>query len=92
MLLSMQDVKRANEEAGFHWFDSATIRFFKSRVSYQVIPLDDGCVFVSSEKGPDTQRMYSVRRAYDDGRIETVGKFQEYKTPREAWSAAKRFK
>lgn len=92
MLLSMQAVKRANTEAGFHWFEPDSMRFFKSRVGDRVIPLDDGCLFVSSEKAPYEQRKYSVRRAYDDGHVETVGEFQKYKTSREAWSAAERFK
>ena len=45
--------------------------------------------FVTSERGPDEIRRYTVRRACADGSIDTVGEFQEHATAAQAKSAAR---
>lgn len=87
---TLADIKEANRNAGLHWFSPDTVRFFKSRFSEDIYPLPDGgAMFVSSERGPDDVRAYSVRLARADGSIETVGGFQAHATSRAAHAAAK---
>lgn len=83
---TIQQIKDANKSIGAHWFEPATMRFFHSHVSGPVI----ANMFVSSEKGPDNIRRYTVRRANDDGSIETVGEFRQYGTKRAAVNAIRR--
>jgi len=77
----MSEVRDANREAGFHFFDPDTMRFFDSRIETRLI---DGRFFVTSEKGPDGVRRFTVRRAMPDGTINTVGDFQGHATRRDA--------
>lgn len=70
---------RLNKEKGFHWFDKATIRFFKSRVmSWDNVT----GYFISSERHSfDTSRCYTIRKAdFNTGQVETVGEYGEYPT------------
>lgn len=83
---TIQQIKDANHEHGHHWFEPATLRFFKSRFNGPVI----GNMFVSSEKGPDGVRRYSIRKASANGAIDTVGDFQAYGSKASALAALKR--
>jgi hypothetical protein len=84
---TIQQIKDANHAAGHHWFEPATMRFFKSRVSGPVI----ANMFVSSEQGPhQDRRYYTIRIAGDDGDIDTVGDFQQYTSKATALNAIKR--
>lgn len=82
--VTLAQVKRHNQAIGHHWFESGTMRFFRSRVSETVYP---GGYFVTSEQGPDGVRRYSVRQCVD-GSISTVGEFQAYRTAAQAHRAA----
>ena len=77
-----------NKSKGLHWFDKDTLRFFKSRVS------NWDCIsglFISSERGPDMVRKYTVRKAdFETGNVSTVGEFQQYRTIKAAKGAMKR--
>jgi hypothetical protein len=83
----MQEIKKKNKEVGEYFFDSATMRFFKSEISNKTF----GNYFVTSECGPSGLRRYTVR-VFDPetGRITTHGNFQEYETLREAHKVALR--
>lgn len=72
-MATMGEVKRAHASAGGHFFDPATMRFFKSRVVSA--RLHDGGFFITSEQYEDEPRHYRVRRfdAADPIDIETVG-------------------
>ena len=85
---SIADVKRANAETGHHWFEPQAMRFFQSRISRNLI---GGRWFVSSERGPNSVRKYTVRVVRADGAIDTEGAFQAYATNAEATAAAQRF-
>jgi hypothetical protein len=79
---TVADVKRANHDAGQHWFDRDTMRFFASRVGSR---LYHNRFFVSSEQfrsftGADGDRAYTIREAMPDGSIEEVGAFQQFET------------
>ena len=76
-----------NRKNGYHFFDDATMRSFRSRVHSEVY---GGCVFVTSEKGGYNQpRMYTVRVMHDNGSIETCSSFGQYPTRYQAHEAAK---
>jgi len=84
--LTMSDVKRKNKEAGLFWFSPTSMRFFKSRVESELI---GGKFFVSSEQfDEDAPRLYSVREYHPKTHgIDTVGKFQAFKTCQDALDA-----
>ena len=82
---SMNQIEEANRYAGQHFFDPDTMRFFKSRISAHVYY---GRIFVTSEKGPDEIRRYTVRRQRRNGSMDTLGEFQGYATSRQAHKAA----
>ena len=84
---SLREIEEANRRAGQHWFEKDTMRFFKSKV---LGPVYGGHYFVSSEKGPHGGRAYSVRKATRHGKIETVGKFQQYTSAAQARRAIER--
>lgn len=82
---SIYEVKRANRQAGKHFFDADTMRFFKSRVSNDVEPLPNGAaLFITSEqfemadRSYRAPRKYTIRLALPDGDIVEVGKFQAF--------------
>lgn len=90
MFNSIEEIKALNEEAGHCFFSDNTMSFFNSKV-YPAIY--GGRYFVTSEKQKSWShsfpRLYSVRRANDDGTIDTVGEgFGEYKTKAQADKAA----
>jgi hypothetical protein len=71
-------IRKANKDAGQHWFDPGAMRFFHSRIASPVL---GGRYFVTSEKcHDDDARRYTVRMAEDDGSIETVSDFQQFET------------
>ena len=76
---SMEDIKRANENAGRHFFEPDTMRFFKSRVGDTVFQGIGGIYFVTSEKFDwQSPRNYTVRQFNPEtGKISTVGEFNE---------------
>lgn len=76
----MDDVRRANARRGHHFFESSTLRFFRSRIGTE---LYGGRYFVTSEQfapssGRPAARRYTVREVLPDGSVETVGEFQAY--------------
>lgn len=90
--INIHDVKECAQICKSHFFERATMKFFNSRVSdtaYQ--DGRGGAYFTTSEKGPNGVRGYSVRH-YDPERcgVETVGKFQGYRSMEAAQTAAKR--
>lgn len=79
--MTIEQIKEANKRAGFHFFEVATLRFFKSRIGEQVYQGPGGTYFVTSEQfvpssGIPEARGYTVRlfnlETHD---ISTVGRF-----------------
>lgn len=71
----MSDVIALNRKRGQHWFEPATLEFFKSHYS----PLYSDRYFISSEKAPYNPRRWSVRKVnWKTGIIGTVGHFQQF--------------
>ncbi len=69
MFKNMTEVKKANKDAGHHFFDKSTMQFFDSRIESRLI---GGRVFVTSEQYEDEPRHYAVRSVNDDGTIDTA--------------------
>ena len=90
---TIDNVKRANRKAGYHFFAEDSMRFFGSRVLPTLHEGVGGTFFVASEKRPmsSDRRLYTVRCVADNGEIATVGEFQQYETSKAAHDAAKRF-
>jgi hypothetical protein len=78
---TIADIRAANARAGHHFFEPATMRFFRSRIESTVY---GGRYFVTSEQfamgAHKDPRRFTVRMANDDGTIDTVGEFQAYST------------
>ena len=85
--MTIADVRRANKAIDGHWFDRKTMRFFKTRIESTVYK---NGTFVTSEQSPHGPRKFSGRRACADGRMDTVGDFQGYRTKEDAREAARR--
>lgn len=87
---SMTEVKSMNIAAGYHFFDRAAMRFFRSRICSG---LYKNLCFVTSEIDWSDNRRYSVRRfCLDDCTIETIGEFHSYPTLSAAREAARNYK
>jgi len=94
---SIEQIRYANRQLGHHFFDTDTLRFFRSRNGSTVY---GGQYFITSEQDHDYggsigaawdgERRYTVRRANADGSIETVGHFGQYGSRSGAAAAAAR--
>lgn len=87
---TIQEVKKANAILQLHWFDDDTMRWFRSEIESDLMTLrDDRQFFITSEQfipsqGDPFPRLFSIRQVLPDGRVQTLGKFQEYETKQEA--------
>ena len=73
-----------------HFFDRDTMRCFRSRILTEVYHGPGGIYFVTSEKGPDEVRRYTVRRFDPEtATINTPGGHGKYDTAKAAKAAAK---
>lgn len=87
--MDMAEIKARNSEAGYHFFDKDTLRFFGSRVSETVY--GDG-YFVTSEQDRsgfgqlgqawNGERRYTIRRAMPNGSIAQASTFGVWRTLR----------
>ena len=84
---TIAQIKRANADAGHHFFERSTMRFFDSRIASRH-PIG-GRYFVTSERfSLAYPRLYTVRECGENGHVNTVGKFQAYITVEAAKRAA----
>ena len=64
--MTIADIKQANRDAGQHYFDRSTMRFFDSKVETQVYEGPGGVYFVTSEQFHGSQgsnpRKWTVRQ------------------------------
>lgn len=79
-------VKAANTNAGQHFFDKDTMRFFNSKVAPEAYTKDGKTAyFITSEQHGNESRKYTVRKMdMETGSITTVGEFQEHDSLSEA--------
>tara|TARA_A100001515_G_C4432659_1_gene164252 strand:- start:68 stop:442 length:375 start_codon:yes stop_codon:yes gene_type:complete len=85
---SMEQIKKANQKSGYHFFDPSNMRFFNSKI-HTKRPIR-GCVFITSEQYDySAPRLYTIRIAYADGSIETMKwGFQKFQTYQDAEETA----
>jgi hypothetical protein len=78
-------LKAANEAIGDVWFSKSTMSWFDSRIESRLV---HGRYFLTSERNPtDPLRRYTVRRADNEGHVETLGEFYAYASKAEAKAA-----
>lgn len=81
---TMREIKAAaaDSKSSRFWFSEDTMAFFKCKVYEDTVTetVDGGALFVSSEKGPDEVRKYTVRHCTPEGEIGEVSTFQEYRS------------
>jgi hypothetical protein len=95
LLPTVEDIRRLNEECGKFFFSTGASRFFSSRILDVCCPMRDGStLFITSERRgfDDPTRVWTVRRAFANGDIETVGEFGEHTTRAQAVSAMKSYR
>ena len=84
---TIDEVKAANERDGRHFFEPATLPFFRSRIGQN---LYGGRYFTTSEQfNSRSPRLYTIREVMDSGAILTVGGLQQYQSARQAVAAIK---
>lgn len=87
--MTIEQIKTANAAAGHHFFDRDTLRFFKSRIGSRTYVGRDGrTYFVTSEKGPNRVRRYTVRATLDGVGMDSVPEFQAFANSRTAHAFA----
>lgn len=90
MYSSISEIKAANAAHGHFFFEPASMRFFNSKIASKSVIA--GRFFITSEQfcdqGQCDPRRYTVRECLPDGRIDTVGEFQEHATVAGAKRAA----
>lgn len=81
--MTLDYIKRKNHDAGHHFFERDTMRFFDSRILSTLYYGEGGVYFVTSEKfrghgTPDGPRLYTVR-SFDPetGSVDTAGPFNK---------------
>jgi hypothetical protein len=85
--VTIEQIKTAN--AGHHFFDRDTMRFFRSRVSSRTYVGRDGRIyFVTSEQRRGAARRYTVRVTIDGTNINSVPEFQAFADARTAHAFA----
>lgn len=87
MFRSVEEIIKANREAGHHFFSRSTMRFFNSLVYAGA--LEGGRYFITSERYAEEARRYTIRVANEQGHVDTVGEFQQYATLNQAKRALK---
>lgn len=98
--IDIEVVKKADRDAGHHWFEPGAMRFFRSRSPQTVLKVGDRAYFVTSEQfvpseGPPAPRLYTIR-VYDlkTGSIETYPDhhtgWQKYRSGTQAMTDLKR--
>lgn len=97
--MDIGEIQKAVRDSGSHFFDSDTMRFFRSRCDNETFTAPNGWLFVTSEQrrsmaGSLEAREYTVRAlCVHDGRlcIQTMGTLGQFSTLRRARAAARRF-
>ena len=82
--MNIQQIKKLNRENGYHFFSKDAMRFFNSRISSYT---RDGYFITSEKQDHDSRRKYTLRYINPNGSIDTIGKFQQYDTLKEAKEA-----
>ena len=88
------DIKRQNAEAGQHFFERSTMRFFDSRIESQPYHGPGGIYFITSEQFHGSQgsapRKYTIRQFNpENGHVWTASEFNKLDCIDDAREAAR---
>lgn len=91
-MVPMADIKQRNREASGHFFDPASMRFFRSKLHGNGLESVSGNVYFITSEQFDAQapRRYTVRVMFPNGKIESASEFQHYATLKEATASRNR--
>lgn len=91
--MTLDQIVRATKDGGSHFFDPETMRFFCSRISDKIHHGPGGIFFVTSERFNSVSPRYYTVRQFNPATasINTVARFQGYKTSESAHRAAEKF-
>jgi hypothetical protein len=93
--MTISEIRQANAAAGFHFFSTVAMKFFRSRVDRQVYEGPGGVFFVTSEqlefRDYSAPRLYTVHQFSPDGSIDRASEFQQYGSLKQARAAARGF-
>lgn len=78
-------IERANRDAGMHWFEPESMRFFGTKI----LRYFGAGVFVTHETDPMGRGAWSIRVASQDGNVTTFGEFHAIPNSRTATTKAK---
>ena len=82
MFKTIGEIKRTNKANDGHFFDKGAMSFFNSRIESGVLK---GKYFITSERMELTDpKRFTLRVANNDGSIDTVGEFQQFRSTIEA--------
>jgi hypothetical protein len=88
--MDFEQFKKFNAEKGRHWFEPDTIRFFGSKFYPDDQFKNDGYFISSEQNDAENPRYYTIRQGdFENGKVDTIGEFLEYKTLSKARSALK---
>lgn len=81
--LTINEMKRMNEEVGQHWFSKGAMNIFNTRI--EAGPNKENIFITSDAMDPDAERRYTLRLFVSEtSKVETVGNFCEFDTLDEA--------
>lgn len=87
---TIQEIKQANQDAGLHWFEESSMRFFRTYIEDGVFQGPGGVFFVTRETNPSGITRWSVREFFpESGRVATAGQFHSYSSNRVARKEAR---
>jgi len=88
--VSVSDVRRKNEEKGFHFFDRGSMKFFNSRVETTGDLIKNKYFITSEQFDYNSPRQYSIRKFNPTtAGIDTVSEFGGFKSKQDAMDAIK---
>lgn len=79
---TIDDIKRANKEAGKFFFSPSSMRFFNSKIESHLIY---DRFFITSERYEKGQpKLFTIREVMDDYSIENLSEFQQFSSKHRA--------
>ena len=83
VLQTFKQIETANKQSGQNFFSKEAMRFFGTKIESPVFFTNTVSYFITSEQDPEGKawfgnRRYTIRIAYQDGNVDTVGNFGQY--------------
>lgn len=79
---TISEIEEMNRQAGRNWFDLERMKSFNCKIETEVI---GGRYFITSDRMTvHIPKKYTVRMVVENGHIENLSKFQQFKAKKEA--------